>query len=79
MVQGLYKDSGNCEFNSGFADLLFGGLAPVICSYTTRSLDGGSIRYEQWQTRLFTLVAMATITELKCGKRSLSFVIFVSV
>lgn len=36
-----------------------------------------SPRYEHQQTdsRLFTLVAMATITELKCGKRSPSFLV----
>lgn len=43
----------------------------VSCSYTLRSVDGRGLQAD----RLFTHVAMATITELKCGKRLLPFLI----
>lgn len=54
-----------------------GSPEPLSCSYTSQSLDGRSLWvWTAADSRLFTLVAMATITELKCGKRFPSFMNF---
>ena len=53
-----------------------GADEPGSCSYFSQSLDGRSSTVcTAADSRLFTLVAMATITELKSGKSSLYFMV----